>query len=375
MKFQVNSKSLEKLLSKVFPAIPSRTPMGILENFLFEINEGKITVTATDLELTLRAFMNVDADANLKIVTPAKLLYDIVRSLGDTTINFTTETNNKIKLNTDTGEYFIGYAEANEYPEIPEMEKGKSLEVNAEIFSEAIDTAFFAISKESVRPAMTGMLMEFSQEGLRFITTDGHRLVKFSAFSVTSHKGDAPKLVEQYILPERAVSVLSKLISTGNLSLTLSASTVLFKIDDVEFMTRLIGQKYPDYNSVIPIENENMMYLKRHELLHSIRRMLLFASTNYQQVKLSIQPELLEVYAEDVDHGSSAKEVIPISYNGEPMNIGFNTAYLNDVISHIKDDEIIFKLNSPTKACIITPAKQYEEKEIIMLLMPVRLNS
>lgn len=369
MEFKVNSKDLEKLLSKVIPAVPVRTPMPILENFLFDVEDGRLTVTATDLEVALKSSMNVNADENIKMVVPAKLLYDVVRQLGETQIHFETEGNAKLIITTDTGVYNLSFSSPEDFPEIPTVSKEKEFTINGVALKKAIDQTSFAMSKEDMRPAMTGTLLEFAEDGLRFVTTDGHRLVKYIYKKITSDT------VEQFIIPERAISVLSKLLSDTEIKVNLSKTNVSFNIDELEFISRLIGEKYPAYNSVIPLENENRLKIKTKDIYSTIRRMMIFSTANSKQVKFSISNDNVEVSAEDIDHGSNAKESIQCEYTGSPMEIGFNTAYVNDILSHVSNEEIIFKLHSPTKACIIEPSQKSENEELMLLLMPVRLNS
>lgn len=369
MEFKVNSKVLEKLLSKIIPAVPARTPMPILENFLFEIKDGSMTVSATDLEIALRSSINVASDENLKMVIPARLLFDIIRSLEETQITFTTDSGSKLKLTTENGVYNIGYASPEDFPEIPSVSKEKEIAINGLDLKKSIDQTSFAMSKEDMRPAMTGTLFEFSTEGLRFVTTDGHRLVKFVNKNLKSDKE------HQYIVPERAISVLTKLLTDADVKIYFSKSNASFQLGDIEFVTRMIGEKYPAYSSVIPLENENKLHVNRSELNSTIKRMMLFSSSNSKQVKLSITKNNLEVSAEDVDHGSNAIENIKCKYDGDPMDIGFNTAYVNDILTHVDDDNVIFRLHSPTKACIILPETEKEDEDLMLLLMPVRLNS
>ena len=369
MEFKVNSKVLEKLLSRIIPAIPTRTPMPILENFLFDIKDGLMLVSATDLEISLRSSINVPSDENLKMVIPARLLYDIIRSLDETQITFSTAGGSKLKLTTDNGIYNIGYASSEDFPDIHSVTRDKEVVINGLDLKKALDQTSFAMSKEDMRPAMTGTLLEFSNEGLRFVSTDGHRLVKFVNKNITS------EAEEQYIVPERAISVLSKLLDDTDVKIYLSKSHISFQIGELEFISRLIGEKYPAYSSVIPLENENKLFINRLDLNSSIRRMMLFSSSSSKQVKLSIGNNKIEVSAEDIDHGSDAVENIDCKYDGDTMDIGFNTAYVNDILSHVDEDNIIFKLHSPTKACIIEPESAVENEELMLLLMPVRLNN
>lgn len=369
MEFKINSKILEKLLAKIIPAVPSRTPMAILENFLFEIKDGSLTVSATDLEIALRSSLNVTAEKNIKMVVPARLLYDIVRSLDDTQVNFMVDDKGKIKITTDKGVYGLSYSPSEDFPEIASVSKEKEVIINGNDLKKALEQTSFAMSKEDMRPAMTGTLVEFAKEGLRFVATDGHRLVKFINKSFSSDTQ------EQYIIPERAISVLLKQLGDADVKIYLSKTYASFIINDLEFISRLIGEKYPSYSSVIPLENENFLTVNRSELSSAIKRMMLFSTSNSKQVKFSISENSLEVSAEDVDHGSDAKENIKCDYKGDPMDIGFNTTYVNDILSHLLGDQVVFKLHSPTKASIIEPVKNEENEDVMMLLMPVRLNN
>ncbi|MCJ7555055.1 MAG: DNA polymerase III subunit beta [Ignavibacteriaceae bacterium] len=369
MEFKINSKVLEKLLSKIIPAVPSRTPMPILENFLFEIKDGALTVCATDLEIALRSLLNVAANENIKMVVPARLLYDIIRSLDDTQITFKTEPNSKLKLTTDNGVYNLSYSPSEDFPEIPEVSREKEISISGTDLKKAFDQTAFAMSKEDMRPAMTGTLLEFTADGLKFVTTDGHRLVKYINKSIKS------SVSEQYILPERAISVLSKQLGEGDVKIYLSKTHASFILSDGEFITRLIGEKYPAYSSVIPLENENLLIVGKTQLQSTIKRMLLFSASTSKQVKFSISKSNLLVSAEDVDHGSDAKENVLCEYNGDEMNIGFNTSYVNDILTHLNSEKITFKLHSPTKASIVEPNEIDENEELMMLLMPVRLNN
>lgn len=369
MDFKVNSKILEKTLSKIIPAVPARTPMPILENFLFEIKGGLLIIYATDLEISLKSSINVASNENLSIVIPARLIYDVVRSMDDVQINFSIESNSKLKLTTENGVYNIGFLPSEDFPESPTVSKSKEIIIDGKDLKKAIDQTSFAMSKEDMRPAMTGTLFEFTAEGLKFVTTDGHRLVRLIYKNVKSSSE------EQYIVPERAISVLSKLVSETDVKIYLGKSHITFIIGDVEFSSRLIAEKYPAYSSVIPLENENTLKIKRGELQSTIKRMILFSSSNSKQVKFSISKNNIVISAEDIDIGSNAVEKIPCEYSGEQMDIGFNTQYVNDILSHVSDDEVLFKLHSPTKACIIEPGKKAEGEDIMLLLMPVRLNT
>ena len=377
MEFKVNSKELEKLLSKIIPAVPSRTPMPILENFLFEIKDGLLTVYATDLEISLKSSLKIAAEENLKILLPAKLLYDVVKSLKDTTIRFEIQSSGKANLNTDHGKYNLSYLDTEEYPDIPDFpgedlkkEDLNEININGTDLRFAFEKSSFAVSKEEMRPAMMGTLFEFTEEGLRFVATDGHRLVNLL------NKNIKLDVEARYILPERAASVLLKILDEKDVKIYLSKTHMSFKLNEYELISRLIKQKYPDYSSVIPLENEFAMEVNTKEIHDAIKRMMLFSTSNTRRVKFSISENNLEISAEDLDLGASGTENISCKYTGDPLEIGFNSAYVNDVLSHLSfEEKIVFKLHSATKAVIILPTKEKESYELMMLLMPVRLNN
>lgn len=376
MDFKVNSKQLEKLLTKIIPAVPTRTPMTILENFLFEIKAGQLTIYATDMEISLKSSISIVAENDMKLIVPAKLLYDIVRSLKDTTIQFTITENKKLTLATENGTYSLSYLEANEFPEIPSFppeektdEEINEIDIKGSDLKGAFELTSFAMSKEEMRPAMTGTLVTFTEDGIRFVSTDGHRLVNLLK------KGIIRDISDQYIVPERAISVLLKILDEKDVKVYLNKTHISFILSDIELISRLIGQKYPDYQSVIPLENEFKLKINTRELLSAIKRMMLFSPTNSRRVKFSISENMLEISAEDIDLGSSAKEVMVCEYSGDTLEIGFNSTYVNDILSHLNYDEVIFKLHSSTKAVIVNPDKNKEDEDLMMLLMPVRLNN
>jgi len=376
MEFKVNSKELEKLLSKIIPAVPTRTPMPILENFLFEVKDGQLTIYATDLEISLKSSLNIVAEENIKIVVPARLLNDVVRSLKDTTIHFKLMANKKVNIVTDMGKYTISYLDADEFPEIPSVETDKNAKdinevlINGEELRSAFEKCAFAMSKEEMRPAMMGTLFEFRDDGLRLVTTDGHRLVNML------NKNIKAAFNQQYVVPERAVSVLLKILNEKDVKIHLTKTYVSFKLNDIELITRLISQKYPDYSSVIPLENEFFMKVNTRDIHESIKRMMLFSTSSTRRVKFSITTDALEISAEDLDIGASGEEKVICEYKGDALEIGFNSAYVNDVLTHLSsEEEIIFKLHSPTKAVVIEPVQKKENLDLMMLLMPVRLNT
>ncbi len=369
MKFNINSRVLEKLLAKVLPVVPHKTPQPILENFYIVIKENKLLVYATDNEIAIKATSYINAEDEFEGVVPAKLLYEIVRSLGDEDIRFEASPDYKLKIKTDNGQYFLTYLTDVEYPVMTAPTKETKITLSGPELKRAFDLTTYAVSREPARPAMTGELLEISEEGVKFVATDGHRLIRYL------YKAHESEPVQQYIIPEKAVTIMSKLFDEGEVNLYPDDTVLGVEIENVEMITKLIGHKYPDYSSVIPLDNEKSMKVNKNKLLSSIKRMLNFGATNFHQVKLTIYEDVLEISADDAEKGHRGVDKMPCEFNGETMDIAFNTSYLADVLTHIEGDEVIFKINLPTKAIIILPSAQKPKEELLTLIMPVRLNN
>jgi len=367
MEFKVNSKQLERILASVFPAINPKSPMQVLENFMFEIKDGILTVFGSDLEITLKAFINVFSEENIKIVLPAKLLYETVKSLKDCEITFKVQDNNKVRLVTENGKYTLSYLDSTDFPESQDFLEDHIVEVNGLEFKKIIDQSAFAMSKEEMRLSMMGTLYEFTEDGVTFVATDGHRLVKIVKKNIVTG------FTNQYIVPEKAVTTLAKILEDKTVRMFISSTHIAFKIGDLELKTRLIAQKYPDYRSVIPMENEFTIKFSNDELKSSVRRMMIYSTNTSKKIKLKVTKTEIEISAEDQDTGSEAKEVIPCEYSGTEIEMGFNSHYMFDVLSHLPSGDTIMKLSNPSKAVVLGPVEQKEEEDLLILLMPVRL--
>lgn len=247
MKFTANSKEFEKLLAKVIPAAPQRTPMQILENFLFTVEGGSLTVMATDLEISLSAAMDVGADEDASFAVPAKLLHDFVRTLGDASIEFSTTSDDRLRLKTDFGEYAIAYQPPDEFPKAPERENDGEIVLDGKRLRRAFEKTSFAISREAMRPAMTGELVELSDEGMRFVATDGLRLARYHDPKVTFDGA------RQLVIPEKAVVALQKLAGDGEAKMTFGETIVSFDLGDLTMTSRLIKHRYPRLQQRHPV--------------------------------------------------------------------------------------------------------------------------
>ncbi|MBM4176071.1 MAG: DNA polymerase III subunit beta [Ignavibacteria bacterium] len=369
MEFKVNTQEFEKVLNQVVSIIPARSPMPILDHFLLSIKDNMLSVYATDMQIALQTSIPVTSAQETSIAVPAKLLHDTIKSLTDTDVKISTDKDQKIKITTDTGVFKISYLESADFPHLPAFQEIYNFSISTDRLKRALDTTNSAISKEEARISMTGVLMELKSDELRFVATDAHRLVKLSYMDFQN------TIEKKIIIPGRAVQVVSKMLSDSDVRVSFNDSQIRLEQGSIVFVSRLIEDQYPNYESVIPLENDNLLETSRDELTNVLRRISLFTSSQTKQVKFSISKDILSLSAENIDLGSEANEKILCDYQGAPMEIAFNSTYVSEAIRNINTERVIFKLNNPTRACILEPKTQVENENLLVLIMPMRLNT
>ncbi len=371
MKFAANSTELQRTLSKLGGVIPSKSTMPILENILFELAGDVLTMTATDLAVSLTVSQHVDGKEDGKIAVPAKRLMDTMRSLPDTNASFTIDTtSNKIRINTDTGEYQLTGESAREYPQIPPFKGQDHMKIETSILRRILHRTVFAVSTDELRPAMMGVLFQARGEEMRAASTDGHRLVRLIYKSK-----EAAAFKKDIIVPAKALQVLLKSVEDGETTMSTSETHIRFSFGESYLVSRLIDETYPNYESVIPADNTKIVLAGRDAMVSSIRRVALYASATTHQVRFSVGDDTLEISAQDLDFGGEAKEKIPCTYKGEALEIGFNSVYLIDILTHLESEQVELRFSTPTRAGIIAPVEKSGREDVLMLVMPVRLNN
>ena len=369
MKFSVSSNDLIKFMNNVSGVIPQKSTLPILESFLFDLSKDQLKITATDLDISMSVNMRVKGMANGKIAIPGKRLLETIRSLSNTELCIDADTgNNKILMLTENGEYRLTGESFENFPTFKESVKLEEIKIETERLKRLISKTSFAVSSDELRPAMMGILIQMNKGVIRAVSTDGHRLAKIENRNIDY------KIDKDIIIPVKALNLVLKSINEKESNIAFDETHTMFKMDNITLISKMIEEKYPNYESVIPLDNDKKLVVDKNQLLSSVRRTSLYASSTTHQVRLSIRGSNLVISAEDIDFGSEAKETIKCDYSSEPMEVGFNSLYLIDILSHIDTDEVILLFNSPTRACIVQPATQREDENLLMLLMPVRLN-
>jgi DNA polymerase-3 subunit beta len=371
MKFSTTSNDLQRVLGSVGGVIPSKSTLPILENFLFDVTKGQLTITATDLDTSMSVSMKVKDTVEGKIAVPAKRLSETVRALPNTDVIFSAEPdNNRIIMKTSNGEYKLTGESSENYPSVAAFKGNDELKIDNETLRRLIGKTSFAVSTDELRPAMMGVLFQIKKNELRAVATDGHRLVKITNTAFTQGK-----IERDIIIPAKALNLVLKSFTEAESNISFSENHAIFSFNGTTLVSRMIEEKYPNYETVIPLDNDKKLIVDKNQLLSSIRRTSLYASSTTHQVRLSLKKGSLAVSAEDIDFGSEARETLPCEYSSEAMEIGFNSAYLIDVLSHIDTDEAMFMISTPTRASIVQPVTQRQGENLVMLVMPVRLNA
>ena len=371
MKFSVISNDLQKALSKVISVVPSKSTLPILENILFELSGNSLRLTATDLEMYLTVEIAVGGQKDGRLAIPAKRLNETVRALPNMDLEITAEhATNKVTIKTEQGEYRMAGETAENFPVEVKVKGQASMELDASTLKGMVSKTLFAVSGDELRPAMMGVLFQWKESYLSSVSTDGHRLVRVILSDVAVAKTE-----REVIIPAKALNVLTKSLDTGTVTVTLGESNVLFEVGDFQLISRIIDERYPNYESVIPIDNDKRMIVNRQGLLSAVRRCALYSNSITNQVRLFLADGELRVSAEDMDFGGEAKEVVACQYKNEAMEIGFNAKYLEEALTHLDSEDAEFEFSSPTRAGILRPTQPPANQNILLLVMPVRLNA
>lgn len=372
MKFIVSSSVLLKQLSGINGVITTNPVVPILENFLFEINEGTLTVTASDLQTSMITELEVESKESGNIAVPAKILLETLKNLPEQPVTFSIdEETYSIEISSDNGRYKLAGENATDFPKVPTVSDDFSVTMSTDVLASAINNTIFATSNDELRPAMTGVYMNLTETNTTFVSTDGHRLIRYRRVDVASDNGNA------IIIPRKALTLLKSTLPSENkeVSVEFNVSNAFFKFGNIKMICRLIDERFPDYENVIPAENNNKMVIDRSEFLSSLKRIAIYANKTTHQVRLKITGSELQISAEDLDFSNEANERLSCEHDGGDIEIGFNARFLIEMLNNLDSDKIELLLSEPNKAGLITPQDKDDNEDILMLVMPVMLNN
>ena len=373
MKFIVASGELQKALNVVSGVISSSQSRPILENFLFELENEILKITASDGETTLITSLAVKSDDQGKIAVPAKIFQDLIKTFGDQPLTFSVKDSESgegglLEILDEKDNYEVALDNAEDYPELPDFDASQKVTLASGVLADALSNTLFATSNDSLRPVMTGVLFQFTEKETNFVSTDSHRLVVYKRTDVTN------KEAVEFIMPKKPLSIFKNILSNSNDEVTIEFNENMAKFTFGEniWVCRLIDGKYPNYSAVIPKENPNVLTVNRNLLLSSIRRASILSNKSTNQVRFKLSGNVLHLHAEDTEYANKADMNIPCDYKGEDINIGFSSKFLTEMLSVLGSEDITMKMSQPNRPGIVEPVDGLDENEhILMLSMPV----
>ena len=370
MKFIASSSGLLKQLQNIAGVINANTVLPILEDFLFEVEAGRLTVVATDLETVMRIQMDIEAREAGRVCIPAKILMDSLKNLPEQPLTFTIDKNFGVEITSDNGKYKVMGENPDNFPKEPTSDDATSFTMPSTALVTAINKTLFAVSNDDLRPAMAGVFFELNKEFIQFVATDAHRLVRYKRTDVSCPRPDS------LIVPKKPLNLLKSALPDNDDELTISYNPnhLFVKHGTTQMSCRLIDARFPDYKVVIPSDNPYKLVMDKSAFQSALRRVSVFSNKSTNQVALNISGSELQLAAQDVDFSFEGNERMQCQYDGENLTIAFNARFLIEMLNAADGSEVRIELSTPTKAGILKPTEQEPEEDLLMLVMPLMLN-
>ena len=375
MKFVVSSSDLLNHLQSISRVISSKNTLPILDNFLFNLEDKQLEITASDLESTFVTRMTLEnATESGSIAIPAKILLDTLKEFPDQPLTFDISPSNlSVVIISANGQFNIVGQNGIDFPQVPGVKDDKktTLRINYEVLLRGINKTLFATADDELRPVMNGIFIELTDKSLTFVASDAHKLVRYRRTDVK------PKTDASFILPKKPASLLKNILpkESSDILIEFDDKNAVFTLTNYTLVCRLVEGAYPSYSAVIRTDSPNSLTIDRLELYNTLRRVSVFANQASNLVKLAIVGNEITVSAQDLDFSISAYERLTGQYEGEDLEIGFKSPFLIEILSNLASGDVIFKLSDPSRAGIIVPAEiEIEGEDVLMLLMPMMIN-
>ena len=367
MKFTINREALLKPLQLVAGVVERRQTLPVLSNVLMVVDGNQLSLTGTDLEVELvgKASLEEVSEAG-EITVPARKLMDICKSLPENTRIEIRQEDQRVKLKAGRSRFTLSTLPANEFPSIEEETGSMNFTTGQSRLRRLIDRTCFAMAQQDVRYYLNGMLLEVSQNCLRSVATDGHRL---AMCAVDADINQAEK--HQVIVPRKGIMEMARLLTEGDemVHITLGASHIRAKTGDFMFTSKLVDGKFPDYERVLPRGGDKIVIGDRQELRQAFQRASILSNEKYRGIRLILSEGLLKVMANNPEQ-EEAEEELSLGYNGESMEIGFNVSYLLDVLSVLSGESVKITLSDPNSSALL---EESESGDSTYVVMPMRL--
>lgn len=372
MNLTISSTNLLKALMDVSKAIPSKSPLPILENFLFVLKEGKLEITASDSELTLRTSLEVEvADEDGSIAVPARHMIDLLKELPDQPVGIKTVSDSSFECTWASGNSALPYFPADDYPDIATTgADALKVEFPAESLVEGIQSTVYATADDEIRPAMNGIFFDLAPESTTLVASDSHKLICYTTKDVKASEKAS------FILHKKPAGVLRSIIGKDveNVEIAFDSSTAQFTFGSTTMVCRLVVGKYPKYRDVIPMNNANVLQIDRQLLLNTVKRVAVCANKASNHIKFTLKEGQLEISAQDLGFALAAYEKINCNYSGEELTIGFKSTFLTEILANMSCNTLVMKFADARRAALLLPAEEESETEKVCgILMPIMI--
>ncbi len=373
MKFVVSATTFLSHLQSISRVISSKNTMAILDNFLLQIQGTTLTATASDLETTLTTSFELESsEGDFSIAISAKILMDILKEFPEQPLNINVSESLNVTISSDSGEFKIVGANADEYPQVPDLAEAEvnSLTFPVDVLERGIVKSLFATADDELRPVMNGVYFDITEDSVTFAASDAHKLVRIKNTSVSGANEAS------FILHKKPAALLKNILpkEKGNVVVEFDSKNASFTLSNYKMVCRLIDGRYPNYNSVIPTNNPNKMTVDRVTFMTTLKRVSVCSNQASNLIKLELTDNSANISAQDIDFSISANESIPCQYQGEPLSIGFKSSFLIEILQNIDSADVILEFADSTRAGVILPFDAEDDEDVLMLLMPMMLN-
>ena len=373
MKFIVSSTSLFSHLQAISRVINSKNSLPILDCFLLELHDGTLSMTASDNETTLSTSIEVNEfDGDGRFAVSSRTLLEALKEIPEQPLSFAINPENlEITVQYQNGKYSLMGQNADEYPKPQALgNNAVQLTIPANVLLDGVNRCIFATADDELRPVMNGIYFDITSEDITLVASDGHKLVRNKTYEAHGSEKAA------FILPKKPANLLKNLLTKeqGDVQIGFDDRNATFILENYQMVCRLIEERYPNYNSVIPQNNPHKAVIDRSSLISALRRVSVFSSQASSLIKLNLSTNQMKISAQDIDFSTSAEETLMCQYEGNDMSIGFKSSFLIDILNNIPSTNVVIELADPSRAGVIVPEEQSENEDLLMLLMPMMLN-
>ncbi len=375
MKFVVSSTEILGHIQAISRVISNKNTLPILDNFLFELKDGELIATASDLETTLITTIPLDASEGEGVIAlPAKILTDTLKEFPEQPLTFEVDSQTlAVKLSTENGKFSIPGQNGDDYPKNPEKEQDSivNITVASEVLLKGVNKTLFATADDELRPVMNGIFIELNNNDLTFVASDAHKLVRYKRLDGRS------EVESSFILPKKPASLLRNILpkEENPVLIEFDDKNAFFTLSNYKLICRLVEGKYPSYGSVIPTNNPFKLTIDRVELYNTLKRVSVFSNPASNLIKFELSQNELVVSAQDIDFSISAREKLMCQYEGEALEIGFKSVFLLEILQNISSANVVVALSDPTRAGLFLPYdNENADEDVLMLLMPMMIN-